>query len=599
MSPKAKNAGQTMIHRLNAWAEEDGGSAAQIIKRDGKWTTITAREYADNVFHLALYLESIGFKKEDTVSILSYNRPEWVTLDLAPHLLGGLTAGLYPNASQRDIHYILDHTNSKVLGVQNQAYFEKITAGGGGLPNSVEKILVFEGDASFHPKAVPFREALAEGRRRAEGRRLQELLDRMDPHAGAFLIYTSGTTGNPKGAVISHDNLAYASDVAFKAWPVLSQRGTMFSFLPLCHIAEKIQNLGVGLTGRFASYFATSFDQLSKELPEVNPTVLLCVPRLWEKMMEGVEQKLGAATGTKKKLAEWAFAVGRRYTEAKWAGKFPNPVDAVQYALADKLIFTKIRKALGLNDVVAAASGAAPLGAHVARWFRILGIEIYEDYGMTETTAVICMTLPGKDCAGTVGRPAPGVEFKIADDGELLTRGRHVFKGYYKNDTATKETIDSEGWLHSGDLGEFDDRGYVRIRGRKREIMKTSGGKMVSPVPIEEEIKASPVISQVCMVGDGQKYFTALVTLSESVINELKARTGAVDGLVVKDPKVLADVETVIGSVNKNLGGFEQIKKFKVLSREFSIETGEMTPTMKMKRNVIEKSFEAIIAQMY
>ncbi|WP_437571847.1 AMP-dependent synthetase/ligase [Sorangium sp. So ce542] len=593
----------TVLHRLDQWANESPYAPAQRYKSGGEWTTLTARDLRDRVHHLALFLESRGFDASQIGAILSYNCPQWVHVDLAALLVGGKSAGLYPNSTAKDIHYILTHTEATLLSVQNREYFQKISGekGESAVPDSVRWILVFDGDTSISPKAISYESALAEGRALAQrpgAKAYADYLAKIDPRAGAFLIYTSGTTGNPKGAMLSHDNLAYTSDIVAKYWSLPFARGTMFSFLPLCHIAEKLQNVGVGITQRYAVNFCSKFENVSVELPEVQPTLLLCVPRLWEKMMEGVLAKVRGGKGAKKKLAEWALSVGARVAEAKYAKRAPSPLDALQLKLADKLVLGKVRAALGLGKAEMLASGAAALAPHISTWFRALGLEILEDFGQTESTGVICMTEPGIESAGTVGKPVPGVEFKLADDGEILTRGRHVFVGYYKDEAATAAALE-DGWLHTGDLGEWNERGQLKIRGRKKEILKTSGGKMIAPLPIEEKLKAAEIISQVCMVGDGRKYLSALITLTEGKLAELKGR-GALNGdAAITTPEVVDQVKAHIDALNAGLASFEQIKRFTVLGREFSVQDGEMTPTLKMKRNVIEQRFRGVIDQMY
>jgi long-chain acyl-CoA synthetase len=592
----------TVLHRLSQWAETDPNAPAQRYKKDGAWKILTAKEFWDRTFHLALYLESRGMSPSKIGAIFSYNCPEWVHSDLAFMLLGAKSTGLYPNAAQKDISYILNQTEAAVLAVQNKEYLQRITGTRGENPISdrIEMVLVFDGDTSVHPKAVAYEKAVEEGRKIAstQGKKKSDYLAKVDPNAPAFIIYTSGTTGSPKGALLSHDNLVYTSDRVAQYWRLPMADGTLFSFLPLCHIAEKLQNVGVGISRHYTVNFCTKFENVAAELAEVQPTLLLCVPRLWEKMMEGVLAKVKKGTGLKKKLAVWALGVGSRAAEAKYSGRTAGFLDKVQLKLADKLVLSKVRHALGLGRVELLASGAAALAAHVSKWFRCLGLEILEDYGQTESTGVICMTESGVESAGTVGKPVPGMEVRLADDGEILTRGRHVFKGYYKNDAETAHVLEG-GWLHTGDLGEIDDRGLMRIKGRKKEILKTSGGKMIAPLPIEESLKAFSEIGQVCVVGDGRKYISALITLSEFKLVELKGRNSVLDGRTINDPDVVGLIRKYVDELNKNLAAFEQIKKFAVLSREFSILDGEMTPTLKMKRNVIESSYRDIIDSMY
>lgn len=587
----------TLLHRLADWARTAPQAPAQKYKAGGEWKTITAAEYLERVFHLGLFLESKGVTSAESGAIFAYNSPQWVHTELGLVLLGARSAGLYPNSTQKDILYILEHTEATVLAVQNQEYLDRITAGGTALPQKIRLVLYFEG-ACNHPGAISYETALAEGRKLAAGKRIEDYLSKLDPHAGLFMIYTSGTTGNPKGALLSNDNFCYTSNIVGDFWKLPSGRGSTFSFLPLCHVAEKIQNLGVGISQRYTVSFATKFENVGPELAEVQASLLLCVPRLWEKIMEGVESKLRKAPPARQKLARWALGVGARAAEAKLSGKSLGALDQLQLKLADKLVLGKVRQAIGMANVETAASGAAALAPHITRWFRSIGIYILEDFGQTESTGVICMTPPDQDCAGSVGQPLPGTEFKLADDGEILTRGRHVFVGYFKDAAATAATV-QDGWLHTGDLGKRDDRGMIRISGRKKEILKTSGGKMVAPLPIEERLKAAEIISQVCMVGDGRKFLSALITLTETKLLELK-QAGKLNGrLDLHDQEIVGEVRSHVDTLNRDLASYEQIKKFTVLSREFSIVDGEMTPTLKMKRNIIEKNFRDVIESMY
>ncbi len=598
----------TILHRLAGWANSEPDKKAQVYKVNGKWKPITARDYCNRVYWLALFLESKGVTSQDIGTIFAYNSPEWVHMDLAAILLGGKSAGIYPNSTAKDILYILNHTETKFLSVQNKEYFKKIVGENGtlaALPNTIEFIIVFDGDTSISPQAISYKSALAEGKKLAAikgAKSLNDYLDRLNPDAPAILIYTSGTTGTPKGALISNDNLIYAIDCVIQHWKLPLGQGTLFSFLPLCHIAETFQNIAAGITQQYTVYFCTQFENVSTELPEAEPTLLLCVPRLWEKMMEGVLKKIDQSTGLKKQLAVWALSVGARTSSGRFYGAPYGVSDRLQWEIADRLVLSKIRKALGLGKAEALASGAAALPAHVCQWFRSIGLEILEDFGQTESTAIVCLTGRGVDCAGTVGGPIDGIKVKIAEDGEVLTRGRHVFKGYFKNEEATAEVL-KDGWLYTGDLGEMDPRGMIRIRGRKKEILKTSGGKMVAPLPIEEALKVSPIISQVCMVGDGRKFLSALITLSESKLAELKNGNGSsqstLQETLITSPQIINEVRTYIDQVNASLASYEQIKKFAVLTKEFSIAAGEMTPTLKMKRNVIENKYHEVIEQFY
>ncbi len=588
----------TVLHRLSDWAKATPHAPAQRSKVNGQWKAITAREYLDRVFYLGLYLESCGVKPGEIGAILSYNCMEWVHMELALMLIRATSAGLYPNSTSKDIHYVLNHTAASMLVVQNREYFNKITADGKQLPTSIRLVIVLDGDTGISPKAVAYGDALAAGKKLAAGRTVEEFLSKIDPFALAFMVYTSGTTGNPKGAMLSHDNLTFTSDQIVNRWKLPVGTGSLFSFLPLCHIAEKLHSIGVGISQRYMTNYCTKFENVGPELCETEPSLLLCVPRVWEKMMEGVVSKIEKGTGVKKQMALWALDVGKRVNSAKINRKSVSPLDAIKYPIADRLVLSKVRKALGLGKAFLLASGAAPLPAHVSKWFRGLGLEIVECYGLTESTGMVSITVLGIDCAGTVGKPLEGCEFKLGEDGEILSKGRNIFLGYLNDPTNTASTI-VDGWLHTGDLGEWTSAGLMRIVGRKKEIMKTSGGKMIAPVPIEEKLKEANFISQVCLVGDNRKYLSALITLSESMLNDLKAKPGSMKDGVVVDAAAIQQVQGEFDRVNKTLASFEQVKRFKVIDREFAINDGEMTPTMKMKRNVIEQRFRPLIDQMY
>ncbi len=591
----------SVLHRLEARATRDPDGIAQRYKEAGVWKPVSNAELRDRITYFARFLKKMGFSKENVVGIFAYNHPLWVVADLAPGLLGAKSAGIYPNSSPKEIEYILNFTRARVLIVQSEDYYKKLLGKDEGfsLPDTVESIVVIQGSTHFHPKAISFYEALDIGRLHEPEWTMKKFLGHMDVHEGVFIVFTSGTTGKPKGALISHDNLVFTTDCIVERFQLGGiQQGSTFSFLPLNHIAEKLQTLGVGLTFDIAINFCTSMDKLTEELCEIQPTLLLCVPRLWEKMHAGARSKIQQVTGPKRALLDWALAIGQKRARHRYHQGSFTIADHLQHALAEKLVLGKMKRAMGLGQVQFAASGAAPLPADVARWFAGLGVEILEDYGQSETTGVICLTAPGKDFAGTVGTPAPRTEFKLLDDGEICSKGRHVFKGYFKDEAATQAAM-NDGWLITGDLGSKTPEGYIKIVGRKKEILKTSGGKMVAPLPIEEAIKTSPIIAQTCMVGDNHKYFVALVTLNE---DRLKAATGASGGGpfdTLEDPNVLREVGEVISHVNKTLASYEQIKYFKVLKRDFSIEHGELTPTLKIKRNVIAKNFEHVIAGMY
>lgn len=591
----------TILHRIAQWANERPTDVAQRYKpgfaKTGDWVSITVTQMKENITYLAAYFESLGMAKSDIGIIFSYNCPQWVQVEHAYNLIQAISGGLYPNAPLKDIQYILNLSLPKVVAIQDKKYFAKM--GAENIPNSVQTIIVFDGDTSFHPKAISFEKALELGRKNLGSNTYEKYLNKINEKDGAYLIFTSGTTGEPKGAILSHDNLAFTSDMTIKHWDLELGKGNLFSFLPLCHIAEKLQNLGVGVTGRFPVTFSSRMEYLMQELPDVAPTLLLCVPRVWEKIMDGVQLKIEKMTGVQKILVNWALVVGEKYAQKKYAKQMISPWTTFTRMLAEKLVLHKIKATIGIQNVTKGASGSAALPAFVSKWYQSLGIEILEDYGQTESTGVACMTQPGVESSGTVGIAVTGTELKIVEDGEIWTRGRHIFIGYLKNDQATKDVMTEDGWLKTGDLGEVTPKGLIRIKGRKKEIMKTSGGKMIAPVPIESQIRQSPLISQACMVGDGRKYFSALITLSENVLNELKTK-GLINGKAyITEADINAKIKKHLDSVNKNLASYEKIKYFKILTKDFTVDAGEMTPTLKMKRAVIENNYKDVVDEMY
>ncbi len=590
----------SLLHQLDAWAREDGTAVAQEYRdASGAWKQISAEEYKNRILWLALFLESRGMTRNDIGTILSYNCPAWVHFEFACVLLGGASAGIYPNSTSHDMQYVLKDTKSRFLGIQGKGMFEKLLEEGA-LPDDIAVIISFDGSV-VHPKAISYEDALAEGRQLAERHTLvpeaaptyERYLEKVDVRGAAFIIYTSGTTGVPKGAILSLDNLTYTVEQVAKRWKLSRGGMRLFSFLPLCHIAEKLQNLGGGIVLRYSVSFCSKFENLTTELLMVRPTILLCVPRVWEKMMEKVELRIRKIDAPiQKALMNWAFRIGREMGEAQY--RFPKPLLWAQWKIAERLVIMPIRRAMGLDQAVLVASGAAVLPNHVKLWFRSIGIEINEAYGQTESTGVITATTPRTDTLGVVGKALPGTELMLTAEGEIRSRGRNIFLGYLNDEAHTREVLVEQGWLATGDLGVIDDLGCLAIRGRKKEIMKTSGGKMIAPVPIEERLKASILIGQVCLVGDGRKFLSALITLSEETLASVEPQ-----GLVIEDVKIVREIQKELQKLNATLASFEQIKRFTILAQDFSLEKGEMTPTLKMKRNIIEKHYKDIIERMY
>jgi long-chain acyl-CoA synthetase len=593
----------TFLHQLKNWEKENPNWIAQSFKSQGVWKPITVKTFCERVYWIALFLESQGMTSKDILTLFSFNCPAWVHADLGALLLGAKTAGIYPNASPKDVAFVLQHTESRFLAVQNQRYLKKIqeTPEGKEYLHQFKLILVFEPESPLPPQGISYEDACQQGKLLASsGKSYEQYLENLNPHDPAFIIYTSGTTGKPKGALLSHDNFVSTIQLGIQFWGLKvpkeeKEQGRIFSFLPLCHVAETVHNLGAGILLRHTVYFCSSFEHVSLELPEVQPTLLLCVPRIWEKMMEAVLSKTAKKQGISKKVLLWGLATGFQLRKQVLFSKKLTLLERMRYELAEKLVLNPIKRALGLQKATLLVSGAAPLGANVKEWFQGLGLEIIEDFGQTESTGIICMTKQGENSGNTAGKPVPGLEVKLAEDGEILTRGVHVFQGYLNDPKATKEVL-QDHWLHTGDLGTFNDQGSLRIVGRKKEILKTSGGKQVAPLALEEEMKQCPMVSQACIIGDGRKHIAALLTLHPTALESLSKP--ASDPIITL-PEILEPIQMHINKLNATLSSFEQIKKFVVLAKEFSIESGEITPTLKLKRKVIEEHYQSIVQSIY
>jgi long-chain acyl-CoA synthetase len=423
-------------------------------------------------------------------------------------------------------------------------------------------------------------------------------LHAIKPSGLATLIYTSGTTGPPKGVMLTHDNLFWTATVSNE----LIDNGpedSVLSYLPLSHIAEQMFTIYGPIVSGGTIYFAESLDLVAENLKEVQPTLMFGVPRIWEKFHAGVSEKLAKATGVKKRLVDWARRVATKKAEIENRGRRMGPLLALEFKIVDKLVLSKLKPALGLGRARLCITGAAPIAKEVLEFFASLDIGVREVYGQSEDTGPTTINLPGKTKLGTVGTRIPGLDVKIAEDGEILVRGRNVFAGYFKEEEATREAL-IDGWLHSGDLGEFDADGYLTITGRKKDIIITAGGKNVAPKNIEAGLKNSRVIAEAVVIGDRRKFLTALITLDEEATANFLKEQGVDDGRPYHTNElVLKEVQAAVDEVNSQLAKVETVKKFAILSRGLTIEHGELTPTLKIKRKVVNENFADQIEAMY
>lgn len=572
--------------------EQDPESLVVSGKRGGKWYHFNAKEYKEAIDRLSYGLLQLGFEKGDKAAIISFNRPEWNLADFAVSQLGGVTVPMYPTASKEDFAYILQDAEVKVVFVESHEFAEKLMAVKSEVP-SLSHFFSFESTEGCRPLS----ELMDLGERNPAPGIVQGRKDSVKPEDLLTLIYTSGTTGRPKGVMLSHNNILSNVNSSAEVFPMFRNK-TVLSFLPLCHIFERM--VGYLYHRLEASiYYAESMDTIADNLKEVQPYAFTTVPRLLEKVYDKIVAKGNDLTGIKKKLFFWALKLGHKYefegANGWWYEK--------KLALADKLIFSKWRDALG-GKVEVIVSGAAALQPRLARVFTSAGIAVLEGYGLTETSPVIAVNRfeQSNRMFGSVGPILDGVEVKIADDGEILCKGPNVMMGYFKNPEATREVLDEEGWLHTGDVGEIRKERFLCITDRKKEIFKTSGGKYVAPQAMENKFKESVFIEQVMVLGEGRKHPAALIVPSWESLqkwladHELKAQSLA-DAVAL--PEVNKLLEEEVQRLNQSFGQWEQVKKFKLLPQEWTIDGGELTPTLKLKRKPILARYHGEIEALY
>jgi long-chain acyl-CoA synthetase len=587
----------TILSRLFAHAASSPARPAYYEKRQGVWVPTGYRAFSQQVMRVGKALMALGCAPGGTVSILGFNRSEWVIFDLSCMAIGGAPAGIYTTCSPSEVAYIIRHARSPVVLVENEAQYRKVQSERATLPD-LKWIVTMRGANVQGPDVIPWEELDARG----EGITDEAFFARMhalEPGALATLIYTSGTTGPPKGVMLSHHNLAWTAKTAeeMRGRGPGQERG--LSYLPLSHIAEQMFTIHGIITGGSAVYYAESIEKVPDNLKEVRPTIFFGVPRIWEKLHAGLSGKLAEAKGAKAKIAAWAMAVGREVSAHRMKGKPLPLVLAAQHKVADRLFFSKVKQAIGLDHARMCVSGAAPVAKEVLELFASLDLVVQEVYGQSEDTGPTSYNRPGMVKLGTVGPAFPGVEVKIAEDGEILVRGPNVFLGYYREPEATREVL-VDGWLHSGDLGAFDQDGFLSITGRKKEIIITAGGKNIAPKNIEAALKNHPLVGEAIVIGDRRKFLTALVTLDPEAVERLRRELGLAGDTPDPDrPEIVAEVQRAVDAANADLARVEQVKKFRILPRPFGIDTGELTPTLKVKRRVIAEKFGHEIEAMY
>lgn len=569
---------------------------AHYVKEGGFWKMTSFREHAGEVRRAGKALLALGVGPGATVGLLGFNRPEWVVLHVACMAVGGAPAGIYTTCSPDEVRHIVDHAASKVVLVENRRQLEKILGQWDRLPQLEWAVLMRGEEPGGDPRVLSWDEFLARGSR-VPDELLDQQLDALDPRGLATLIYTSGTVGPPKGVMLSHENLTSVADVSARMIP-LSPWDVVLSYLPLSHIAEQMFTIHLPASVGLAVYFAESMDALADNLKEVRPTAFFGVPRVWEKMMAGIGAKLSAVKGLQKVTLDRARRVGLEVSELRARGEAPGPLLAAQHRLFDRLVYAKVKAAVGLDRAHACSSGAAPIAKEVLEFFASLDVLITEVYGQSEVTGPTSYNVKGRTKLGSVGPVVPGVDVRIAEDGEILVKGPNVFLGYYKEPEATAQAL-SDGWLRSGDLGRFDEEGFLHITGRKKEILITAGGKNVSPRNIEEALKRHELVAEAVVVGDGRRFLSALLVLAPDAAQRVAAERGPSGEPPHASPAIRGVVQRIVDEVNGQLGQAETIKKFTILPRGFTIEDGELTPTLKIKRRNVSQNFAREIEAMY
>ena len=573
------------------------------VKIGGAWRPISHRALLDRVRHVSLGLRGLGLAPGDRVAILSENRPEWAIADYACLTARLADVPVYPTLPAEQITHVLRDSGSVAIFVSTPEQAEKIREIRGQLP-ALKTVISF---AEPKPAGVDmtFAELEAQGRAAdsadAKARWKTEALQ-VKPDDLATLIYTSGTTGAPKGVMLSHDNIYSNVKEICLALGSLFEEGAdqTLSFLPLSHILERMAGHYLMFATGTSIAYAESMDTVPINMQEVRPTIVISVPRLYEKMYARVLENAMAGSAVKKRIFFWARKVAERWADVKLAGGTPRGLLAMQYALAQKLVFSKLKARTG-GRLRFFVSGGAPLASDINKFFYAAGLTILEGYGLTETSPVIGVNTPEAFRLGTIGRPIPSVEVKIAADGEILTRGPHVMKGYYRNPEATRETIDAEGWLQTGDVGVIED-GYIRITDRKKDIIVTAGGKNIAPQQIENQVKTNKYVSQAVMIGDKRKYPIMLVVPDFEQLEKWAKQQNIIwtdRAQLLAMPTIRAKMEKEVLSECAGLAKYEMPKKLALLEHDFSIERGELTPTLKVKRRVIDKHYQSMVDALY
>ena len=574
-------------------AAEMYGDAPAIRYKDGEdWVSRSFSEVVETVRPLALGLADLGVEKGDKVSILGNTRPEWTYFDFAALSIGAVVVPIYQTNSPEECQYVLENSDAKVVIVEDDEQLEKIREVRDQLPK-LEQVVRMTGSSD---DAISLDDLAARGT--GDAAAWESRWSAVTPGDICTFIYTSGTTGPPKGCVITHGNYRSMLDMVNQN-SVIEGEDLTYLYLPLAHSFALLIQLGSFDLGATLAYWERDPLKILPNLAELKPTYFPSVPRIFEKIYTAATSGMEKEGGLKKAIFDWSIRVGGRMRDAERAGRAPGFLLRKQYEFADKRVLSKIRGLFG-GRLRLAVSGAAPINPDILRFFDSAGVLVLEGWGMTETSTAATISTAEDFKIGTIGKPFPGCQIRIADDGEILVKGPNVFQGYYKNEEATRETI-VDGWLHTGDIGSIDEDGFIKITGRKKDIIITAGGKNITPANLENEIKQHPLVSQCVVVGDRQPYLVALVTLDPEEVVAYAKEHGLPEDVeqLSSNPEIRKSIEDHVDSINEKFARVEQIKKIAILPRDLSQETGELTPTLKVKRAVVAQKHAPEIEKLY
>ena len=598
------NSKETVPTRFLKAVEKWGNRVALRQKEHGLWHDITWNEYHDQVKSVACALMSMGLEKGDTVAIIGDNCPEWVFADLGIQCCGAATTGVYATNAWQQVEYVVKNSEAKFFFVENEEQLDKWLRFKDNVPN-LKKVIVWDtqGLRQFKdPMVMTFEELVESGSKVAaeNPEMLTKRIAAVKPDDLSVLIYTSGTTGPPKGSMLSHSNCLWMGHAITTDNP-MTTKDEIMSFLPLCHIFEQIFSVLGHITCGYIVNFVESMETVAENMMEISPTVGYAVPRIWEKYFSFIQIRMSDATWFKRLIFYLAFKIGEKRAILKMNFKTVPFYMEMLYQLAYIAVFRKLKERMGFDRMRMAVSSAAPIAPEILQFYRSIGVNLVEAYGQTEATGAVTLSRLGSVKFGAVGQPLTGIEVKIANDGEILVKSPGVFIGYFKNPEATADTI-VDGWLHSGDVGELDEDGFLKITDRKKDIIVTAGGKNITPQYIENKLKASLYINDAVVIGDRRKFLTCLVMIDEDNVVKY-AQDHKIQFSTYKDLTLHEDIRKLIQNeiraVNETLARVEQVKKFRILPKKLYEEDGEVTPTMKVKRKFVNEAFGELIESMY